>query len=852
MGAGLLLCLMGLLFCATVASAAAPAKQLGVVGQQAVQPDAPADCALTTAVPASECRALVAFYVATGGPTWKLRTNWLNGVDERFPCNWYGVICGDSHVTGLQLASNNLRGPLPASLGQLSWLTGLQLADNQLAGDVPPAICELADSVLSANLGHNQLQPERAVARACLNAIDPDWASTQTVPPRHLAPVAFAADSIQLNWTPILYTGDGGFYEVSVATSRDGVYTVHGVTADKNADGYLLDGLDPGKIYYIRVRTHTPATGPLQTEQWSQYATLVAVSQANTDPVLLMVYFPADNDLSPYIESVVRRIQKGTSVNPNVKAFLLADGRGENDTSVFEIAAGQVVRTNAVQSQWGVGELDTTDPEVLAWFLTHARQQTPASKSVVSLMGHGLGPLPEFEWLVADASGEAVNPTPDGLPPLPKGIEHTPGDVTDAGGYMSTLDFGNALSKATNGGADPFDIVFFDQCFQGNVDVLYQVRNSADLFIASPNYAWLVAAYHQYLTQFTPDATAQEMAQAIIQIYQSALDEHHPNVIFWLNAGDIGTIAEAVSALGDKLRQALANGGDAAILRAALDSQFVDTTQCGSGNLELGPPDELLGAGSFAANLQGEFGAGDADGVHAAAQALIDALAAVRSSSHTGQPYLAPQTTWEYEDTLTIMAPLQRDLTTRTIWRASVYGESPPVTAVWREPSQTVEISSNFAFVDDGKWDEFIDAWYTAPLPPTVGEWCHYIPPVLATDGLTDTLQLTATESSATESNAAESNAAESSAGLELNWTETDEEKAAEYWLLSKKSDDVGWRLMAALPLTQTTYATSLPAPGETQQFVVIAQDGLGAALARSNQVSWLADHQLYLPLIAR
>ena len=68
-----------------------------------------------------------------------------------------------------------------------------------------------------------------------------------------------------------------------------------------------------------------------------------------------------------------------------------------------------------------------------------------------------------------------------------RGIEATPGDVADSGGYLSTIDFGKALAAATNNGADPFDVVFFDQCFQGNLDVLYEVRNYAKVLIASPN-----------------------------------------------------------------------------------------------------------------------------------------------------------------------------------------------------------------------------------------------------------------------------------------------------------------------------------------------------------------------------
>jgi hypothetical protein len=49
---------------------------------------------------------------------------------------------------------------------------------------------------------------------------------------------------------------------------------------------------------------------------------------------------------------------------------------------------------------------------------------------------------------------------------------------------VSTADLGAALALATADGAAPLDVVFFDQCFQGNLDVLYEVRNAAAVFVA--------------------------------------------------------------------------------------------------------------------------------------------------------------------------------------------------------------------------------------------------------------------------------------------------------------------------------------------------------------------------------
>ncbi|MCB9160255.1 MAG: hypothetical protein H6644_10415 [Caldilineaceae bacterium] len=88
---------------------------------------------------------------------------------------------------------------------------------------------------------------------------------------------------------------------------------------------------------------------------------------------------------------------------------------------------------------------------------------------------------------VGDARG-AEPGTAAGILPLPWGKFATPTDVT-SGTFMGTPALGKALLAATDAGADPFDLLFFDQCFAGNLDILYEVRRAADVFIAPPNYA---------------------------------------------------------------------------------------------------------------------------------------------------------------------------------------------------------------------------------------------------------------------------------------------------------------------------------------------------------------------------
>ena len=71
----------------------------------------------------------MAFYRATGGPSWDHRHGWAT---KKNVCRWYGVICSGGHVAGVALVGNGLTGAVPASRRKLSGLTVLNLSDNRL------------------------------------------------------------------------------------------------------------------------------------------------------------------------------------------------------------------------------------------------------------------------------------------------------------------------------------------------------------------------------------------------------------------------------------------------------------------------------------------------------------------------------------------------------------------------------------------------------------------------------------------------------------------------------------------------------------------------------------------------
>lgn len=119
------------------------------------QASAVCDCTQegTTGVPQPECEALVLLYDNTAGAGWYSKTNWNQATAV---ADWEGVSVANGNVSSIDLSYNNLKGAIPAELGNVIYLTDLKIPGNELTGSIPIELGAMS-ALETLDLSNNQL-----------------------------------------------------------------------------------------------------------------------------------------------------------------------------------------------------------------------------------------------------------------------------------------------------------------------------------------------------------------------------------------------------------------------------------------------------------------------------------------------------------------------------------------------------------------------------------------------------------------------------------------------------------------------------------------------------------------------
>jgi hypothetical protein len=212
----------------------------------------------------------------------------------------------------------------------------------------------------------------------------------------------------------------------------------------------------------------------------------------------VMAWMNGDNDLQDYIVNDWKEmawVGSGDAVNIVVQL----DQKDKDDTYTFRVAS-EKDNDPVLQSAARITEANMVSAAELAVFIAEARKRYPAKRYALLFSSHGTG---WREFKIAQppgtpaAAAEAVPLDDDEddeseIPPpprfLPGGLFGSPNrsvssDDNSPGDALYNVEIADALAHGMGG--KPLDLVVFDACLMGMVEVAFGLRKAGRVLVAS-------------------------------------------------------------------------------------------------------------------------------------------------------------------------------------------------------------------------------------------------------------------------------------------------------------------------------------------------------------------------------
>ncbi len=315
---------------------------------------------------------------------------------------------------------------------------------------------------------------------------------------------------------PVLTATDVGTDEAVTGSTLPGAWVE--IFADDADEGRFYEGSttadDHGSFSFTK-------TGGFRASNVTATATDIAGNtSAFSRPAHLawtvLLYLNGDNDLQDAIfDTFDNLVAAGPSPYANVLA--LVDGYTDtvrSGTTLYDITSGRPISLSAPVTL--TGELDMGDRQTLVDFVTWGHAYAPARHTLLAIVDHGGG------WAPTSCGGDRA--------PVLASIKHDylggnsglSWDFSSSYDYLDSGKMQRALATITGNGAAPLDVVFFDVCLMGMVEVAYQIQDYARFFVSSQNLGWTpVGADGRYVRAVQgigPSTTPRQMAELLVDI----------------------------------------------------------------------------------------------------------------------------------------------------------------------------------------------------------------------------------------------------------------------------------------------------------------------------------------------
>ncbi|MBK9942250.1 MAG: right-handed parallel beta-helix repeat-containing protein [Kouleothrix sp.] len=460
----------------------------------------------------------------------------------------------------------------------------------------------------------------------------------------------------------------------------------------------------------------------------------------------LMLYLSGDNDLSKVMSDLVDRITAdGPSRRANVIALIDGRSGARARGALYDLTRGQptelALPAQIVDSN---GELDMGDPLTLETFVGLVRANYPSRYTLLSIIDHGGGWAPSSKDYIPGAT-----PHHRGWLAGSNGLswDFNPGKGNGDYDYLDSPELHQAFAAISHNGTNKLNIVYYDVCLMGMIEVAYQIKDYAGIFVSSQNIGWAPDGpqnrYVRTIQGILPTTTPHAMATLLVQSYRDSLPVPatgkpfaHPYTIAAVELAKLPAVIAATRQLGIAIAQRVTNATKAAVLKSAYDStQKIDYDS----DFKIEPTDGFVDLADFAAHVAGQFN----DPV--ISQHANDTIAMIKAAvfakqQQSGNPWKYPDRQWnlDHVNGLSIFLPLGEDLILPV---APVLAQPGPTSNLYLRDTYT---NTQLLFVNASDWRALIEKYYRiVPVPTSV--ITHPVDGLLAADITPPTTIITVT-----------------------------------------------------------------------------------------------------------
>ena len=322
----------------------------------------------------------------------------------------------------------------------------------------------------------------------------------------------------------------------------------------------------------------------------------------------ILVHLGADNNLDSFGTKDLAEMTRGLK-SSRINVIVLYDGAKNGDSAIYKIVPGgkeKVDDGGAIIP--ASNEINSGDPALLAKFTEFAIKKFPAHHYMLDLWDHGSG-------IFKDKGA-----------PLTRNFCYD-----DNGTNMKTKDLNLIMGTAAQAAGKKIDILGFDACLMGHLEIAYQVKDSVNILVASeetePGDGWdyegwlkKVEALETQKCALTPAAIATALVDSYGEWYNN-IKQNSTLAAIDVN-GAVGTFLPVFNQFAADLKAALP-ASKAAISTARTSTQSFSNANCAD-------------YGDFLKKLQ----AGNIAGISEKVPTVMEAYKkTIIKESHTGNRY---------------------------------------------------------------------------------------------------------------------------------------------------------------------------------------------------------------------